>query len=553
VAGLAATLGSGAMTNSIDDLKEADVMMVFGSNNTETHPVIGMRLRNSARFRGTKLIVIDPRRTDLVDDSVLWLSPPPGFDLAILNGLAHVILDEGLENRQFIAERTENFDAFRTVVERYTPEYVEKLTAVPKEDLVRAARMYGRAKNAAIVYCMGITQHSKGTDNVKAISNLALLCGQIGKPGSGVNPLRGQNNVQGSCDMGGLPDVYPGYQKVDVTETRQKFEKAWGVTLSARPGLTVVETTHAMIDGKIKALYVMGENPLVTDPDLTHVEKAFGKLDFLVVQDIFLTETAKTADVVLPAAAFAEKNGTFTNTERRVQLLRKALNEPGTARQDWRIIADISTRMGYPMNYGGAEEIFDEMRLVTPQYGGITYKRIGLSGLQWPCPDESHPGTPILHVNTISRGKGLFAAVEHRSSAEVPDDDYPFILTTGRGYYQYHSATMTGKVKLLNDFCPESYLEINPGDAERLGIVDFDWVAVASRRGGVVAKAKITRNVPKGVVFKKFHFLEGAVNRLTNPVLDPTSKIPELKVSAVRVEKYTGPIADLEAQGMCLL
>jgi len=553
VAGLAATLGSGAMTNSIADLREADVLLVIGSNNTETHPVIGMGFRNSARYRGMKIIVIDPRRTDLVEEAVLWLSPPPGHDLAILNCLAHVIIKEGLHNTEFIEERTEDFDAFRDVVAGYTPEYTEALTGVRKEDLIRTARLYAGAKNAAIVYCMGITQHSKGTDNVKAVSNLALLCGQIGKPGSGVNPLRGQNNVQGACDMGALPDVYPGYRKVHLAENRMVFEKFWGAPLSGEPGLTVVEITDGMLHGSIRGMYIMGENPLITDPDLTHVEEAFSHLEFLVVQDIFMTETAARADVVLPAASFAEKDGTFTNTERRVQMVRRALREPGTARQDWEIISGISAKMGYPMAYEKAEDIFEEMRKVTPQYAGITYKKIGRTGIQWPCPSEDHPGTPILHIGKFSRGKALFAAVEHRPPAEMPDSGYPLILTTGRDYYQYHSATMTGRVKLLKEFCPESFVEINIEDAEEMGIADLEWVKIESRRGSVVARAKITSNLPKGVVFKKFHFMEGAVNRLTNPVLDPTSKIPELKVSAVRVEKHKGPPEDPEARGMCLL
>lgn len=553
MAGLAATLGSGAMTNSIEDLAEAEVMIVIGSNNTETHPVIGMRLRHFARYRGTKIVVIDPRRTDLVEESALWLSPLPGYDLALLNGFAHVILKEGLQNKAFIEEHTENFDAFKSVVEKYTPEYVETLTGVPKDDIIKTARMYATAKNAAILYCMGITQHSKGTDNVKAVSNLALLCGHLGKPGSGVNPLRGQNNVQGACDMGGLPDVYPGYQKVHIKENREKFEKFWNASLSEVPGLTVVEMTNAMHDGKLKAMYIMGENPMLTDPDLTHVEESFRHLELLVVQDIFMTETARMADVVFPAASFAEKDGTFSNTERRVQLVRKALKEPGTARQDWDIIGGIAAKMGHPMPYEKAEDIFDEMRKVTPQYAGLTYKRLGMNGLQWPCPDETHPGTPILHKGKIARGKGLFAAVEYRPSAEVPDSAYPFILTTGRDYYQYHSATMTGRVRLLKEYCPESFVEISSEDAGKLGIQDNDWVKVESRRGHVIARAKISDKVQRGVIFKKFHFAEGAVNRLTNPVLDPTSKIPELKVSAVRLEKYNGPAVEPESQGMCLM
>ncbi len=553
MAGLAATLGSGAMTNSVDDIAEAEVMLVIGSNNTETHPVIGMRLRNAARYKGAKIIVVDPRRTGLVDDSVLWLSPAPGYDIAIVNAMASVILKEDLHDKEFIANKTEGFDEYLKSLKPYTPEYAEELTGVPADDIREAARLYGGANNAAILYCMGITQHSKGTDNVKSLSNLALLAGQLGKAGSGVNPLRGQNNVQGACDMGGLPNVFTGYQKVGVAEVQKKFSDAWQAELSDKVGLTVVEMSNAMMDGSLRALYVMGENPLVTDPDLTHVEEAFKKLDLLVVQDIFLTETAKTADVVLPATSFAEKDGTFSNTERRVQLVRKALDAPGIARLDWEIVADLSTRMGYEMSYSTSEDVFNEICRTTPQYGGITYKRMGREGIKWPCPDAEHPGTDILHTKGATRGKALFIPVEFRPPAEVPDKDYPFVLTTGRDYYQYHSATMTGRVKLLRDGCPESYLEISPEDAKKLGVSDMDVVKVKSRRGEVVARIKITSNLKPGVVFKKFHFYEGAVNRLTNPVLDPTSKIPELKVTAVSIEKHDGPAPAPETQGMCLM
>jgi formate dehydrogenase alpha subunit len=526
------------MTNSVDDLKEADVLLVAGSNTTQTHPVIGMRLRHLARYHGTQIIVIDPRKTELIEESVLWLSPHPGYDLALLNGMANVIISEGLHNRDFIEKYTEGFDAFREKIEKYTPEFVEKLTDIRQSQLIKAARLYAMARNAAILYCMGITQHSKGTDTVKAISNLALICGHIGKPGSGINPLRGQNNVQGACDMGALPDVYPGYQKVQIKGNKEKFERFWGVSLSDRPGLTIVEMTRAALKGSIKAFYIMGENPMVTDPDLNHVEEAFRKTELLVVQDIFLTETGKIADVVLPAASFAEKFGTFTNTERRVQQVRKALKEPGNARQDWDIIRDLSTRMLYPMEYTNAEEIFEEIREVTPQYAGITYKRLGLRGIQWPCPDASHPGTPILHKEKIARGKGLLIPVDFRFPAETPDSEYPFILTTGRDYYHFHSATMTGKGKLISDFSPESLAELNPEDAKNLGISDGDTVRLESRRGHVILKAQIAEDIPKGVIFNRFHFVKSPINRLTNPILDPESKIPEFKVSAVKIEKY---------------
>jgi len=526
------------MTNYIEDFKNSEVLLVLGSNTTETHPVIGMWLRQIARYKGVKIIVVDPRKIDLVEEATLWLSPKPGYDIAIVNGMANVIISEGLYNKQFVEENTEGFDDLKQVVAKYTPEYVQELTGISAEKIKEAAKLYATSKASAILYCMGITQHSKGTDNVKALSNLALLCGHIGKPGTGVNPLRGQNNVQGACDMGGLPDVFPGYQKVNVEENRKKFEEFWGVKLSGTPGLTVVEMSHAAEEGRLKALYIMGENPLVTDPDLEHVEKAFKKLELLVVQDIFLTETAKIAHVVLPTASFAEKDGTFTNTERRVQRVRKAINSPGEAKQDWEIICDIATRMGYPMSYKNAEEIFEEIRKVTPQYAGITYNRLGLTGIAWPCPDTSHPGTPILHTTKIARGKGLLVGVEFRPPAETPNNEYPFVLTTGRDYYQYHSATMTRKSWLLNNYCPESLAEINPEDGKVLGIADGDWIKIESRRGHVIVKAKLADRVPKGVVFKRFHFKEAAVNKLTNPILDPISKIPEFKVSAVKIEKF---------------
>jgi len=538
VAGLATTLGSGAMTNSIEDLKEADVLLVMGSNTTETHPVIGMRLRHFARFKGTKLIVVDPRKIDLVEEATLWLSPRPGHDIAWLHGIANILITEGLYNRQFVEGQTEGFEALKKEVSRYTPEVVEEITGIPKEQLLQAARMYGAAKNAAILYCMGITQHTTGTDAVKAVSNLALLCGQLGKPGSGVNPLRGQNNVQGSCDMGGLPNVYPGYQAVEIKEIREKFEEHWGVLLSGRSGLTVVELSHAAMEGKIKAMYIMGENPMVTDPDLSHLEKAYAKLDLLVIQDIFLTESAKAAHVVLPSLCFLEKDGTFVNTERKVQRVRKALDGPQGAKADWEIICEISNRLGYPMPYRSAEAIFEEIRQVTPQFAGITYGRLESGGIHWPCPDVDHPGTPILHKGRVVRGKGLLAAVPYNPPAEVPDKDYPFTLSTGRDYYQYHGGSMTRKVSLLNKLCPESLVELNPSDAEGLGVRDGDWVKIESRRGSYITKAMVTEKVSRGVVFAKFHFSEALVNLLTNPVLDPVSKIPELKVCAVNVRKH---------------
>ncbi len=535
--GLATTLGSGAMTNSFADLKKADLYLVTGSNTTETHPVIGMLLRHRARFNGAKIIVVDPRKIDLVEEACLHLQPKPGDDIAWLNGLAHIIIQEKLYNKPFIEQHTEGFEALREKVSHYTPEVVEEITGIPKDRLIHAARTYATAKNAAILYCMGITQHSKGTDAVKAISNLALLCGQIGKPGSGVNPLRGQNNVQGACDMGCLPTVYPGYQGVAIKEFKDKFESAWGVPLSDKPGLTVVEMGEAAYEGKIKALYIMGENPMVTDPNLSHLKKAYGKLELLVVQDIFLTETGKLAHVVLPSRSFLEKDGTFVNTERMVQRVRKVIGGPKGARADWEILCELSSRFGYPMDYQDPEEIFEEIRKVTPQYAGITYARLESGGLQWPCPDTTHPGTPFLHKGRIVRGKGLFVPVDHTPPPEVPDKDFPFIMSTGRDYYHYHAGSMTRKVKLLNQMCPESLVEINPSDAEKLGIKEGDQIKVIGRRGEFTSRVKVTEKVSRGVIFAKFHFAETPVNLVTNTVLDPESKIPDLKVSVVRVEK----------------
>ncbi len=537
--GLAATLGFGAMTNSIADFKEADVLLVTGSNTTETHPVIGMLLRNRSRFHGTKIIVVDPRKIDLTEEADLFLQPKPGDDIAWLNGLAHIIIKENLLNRPFIEQHTEGFEAVKEKVSMYTPEYVEEITGIPKDQLIRAARMYGAAKNAAILYCVGITQHFKGTDGVKAISNLALLCGQIGKPGSGVNPLRGQNNVQGACDMGCLPSVYPGYQAVALNELREKFEGHWGSLLSDKLGLTVVEMNEAAYEGKVKAIYIMGENPMATDPDLAHLEKAYSKLDLLVVQDIFLTESAQKAHVVLPSLSFLEKNGTFVNTERRVQRVRKALDGPKGARADWEVISEISTRLGYPMNYKGPEEIFEEIRKVTPQYAGITYARLESGGIQWPCPDVTHPGTPILHQGKIARGKGLFVPVDYMPPPEVPDREFPFILSAGRDYYHYHAGSMTKKVRLLKEMCPESHVEINPSDADKLGIGEGDRVRIVSRRGDFTSRVKITNRVASGVIFAKFHYAEAPVNLRTHTGLDPESKIIDLKYSTVRIEKVS--------------
>ena len=536
MAGLAASFGSGAMTNSIEELEFTDLVLATGTNTTENHPVISSFIKRGVRQQGVKLIVIDPREIDLVKYADVWLCQKPGTDVAVLNGLMNVIISENLYARDYIAERTENFDALKAVVSKYTPEHVEKISGVSAKDLKKAARMYAQAKRASIVYAMGITQHTSGTDNVKSVANLSMLCGNVGIEGGGVNPLRGQNNVQGACDMGGLPNVYPAYQQVNNEDARKRFETAWRVKLSAKPGLTLMEIMAAAGRGDIKALYIMGENPLLSDPDLKHVEKELRNLDLLIVQDIFLTETAQMADVVLPSTSFAEKEGTFTNTERRVQRVRKIVDAPGEAKADWEIISELSTKMGYPMKYSSAKEIFDEVIKVTPSYAGMTYERLEKEGLQWPCPTADHPGTKFLHKDRFSRGLGLFHAIEYIPPAELPDEEYPLFLSTGRVLYHYHTGTMTTRAQGPSERYPESLVEINPLDAEKLGISEGQIVKVTSRRGTIQAKAQITQKSMPGTIFMNFHFAGAPVNALTNPALDPTGKIPEYKVCAVKLE-----------------
>ncbi|OGP66570.1 MAG: formate dehydrogenase subunit alpha [Deltaproteobacteria bacterium RBG_16_44_11] len=524
------------MTNSIDELEFTDLILATGTNTTENHPVIGIKVKRAVRQQGTKLIVIDPREIDLVKYADIWLRQKPGTDVAVFNGLMNVIISENLYAKEYVAERTEGFDALKATVAKYTPEYVEKISGVPSEDLKKAARMYAQAKRASIIYAMGLTQHISGTDNVKTIANISMLCGNIGIEGGGVNPLRGQNNVQGACDMGGLPNVFPAYQQVANEDARKKFETVWNAPLSGKPGLTVVEMMNAAGRGDIKAIYIMGENPLLSDPDLHHVKKELQKLDLLIVQDIFLTETAELADVVLPSASFAEKDGTFTNTERRVQRIRKIVDAPGEAKADWEIICGLSTQMGYPMKYASAKEIFEEIVTVTPSYAGISYKRLDNEGLQWPCPTAEHDGTKFLHKDRFSRGLGLFHAIEYIPPNELTDKEYPLILSTGRVLYHYHTGTMTRRSLGPNERCPESLMEINPADAVKFGINEDQMVKVTSRRGTVEAKAHITEKSPQGTIFMNFHFAEAAVNLLTNPALDPTGKIPEYKVCAVKLE-----------------
>ena len=526
------------MTNSIEELEKSDVILVTGSNTTEMHPVIGSIIKRAVKSGKTKLLVVDSRGIDLVEHAEIWLRQRPGSDVAWLNGMMNVIITEGLYAKEYVAARTEGFEALKEMVAKYTPEKVEEISGIPKDDLIAAARLYAAAPAAAIAYAMGITQHINGTDAVKSVANLAMLCGNIGIESGGVNPLRGQNNVQGACDMGGLPNVFSGYQPVTSQEVRDKMAKAWRVaSLPGNVGLTIVEIIDGAAKGKIKGLYIMGENPMVSDPDLHHVEAGLKALDFLVVQDIFMTETAQLADVVLPAACFAEKEGTFTNTERRVQRVRKAVEAPGEVSPDWRILCDIATRMGYEMKYPSAEAIFNEIAAVTPSYAGMDYQRLDKAGLQWPCPTKEHPGTKYLHKDRFSRGKGLFHAVDWIAAAELPDKDFPFLLTTGRVLYQYHTGTMSRRSVGLNERYPECLIEINGEDAAKMGVKDGDKVRVISRRGEIEAKATVGEVTDVGMIFIPFHFNESAVNKLTIAALDPVAKIPEYKVCAVKLEK----------------
>ncbi len=526
------------MTNSIAEIENNDVLFVIGSNTKESHPIVALRMIKAKR-KGAKIIIADPRRVPLVRFADIWIQHKPGTDVALLNGMMHVILAENLINCDFVDSQTEGFDEeFRKNLAEYTPEHTEKITGVPKELIVKAARLYANGKRAGIYYTMGITQHAHGTENVFSIANLALMTGHLGKEAAGVNPLRGQNNVQGSTDMGCVPNMYPGYQRVNIPAIKQKFEALWKTTLSDKEGLTAPDMLSAAEKGSLKALYIMGENPVLSDPNMTHTVKALKALDFLVVQDIFMTETAELAHVVLPGASFAEKVGTFTNTERRVQRVRRAVNSPGHAMKDSLIIMELSKRMGCEMNYSHTVEIFREMSKAWPALAGMSYARLEDGGIQWPCPTSDHPGTQYLFKGGFPRGKGRFTLVTYKPSLEQADQEYPFILTTGRQLFQYHTGGMTRRVKPINTVSPESYIEINPDDAQTLAIREGSLVTVTSRRGSITVKAVVTKRPAKGVVFIPFHFKEAAANVLTSSnSLDPIAKIPSFKVSAVKIEK----------------
>jgi predicted molibdopterin-dependent oxidoreductase YjgC len=534
VAGLAATLGSGAMTNSLDDLERSRCILLIGTNTTECHPLVARRMM-LAKSRGAKLLVVDPRPTQMAGMADLAVQPRPGSDIALLNAMAHIIISEDLHPAS-VAEKTQGFDAFADHVLEQSVEDAAAACGVPAEKIERLARLYAQNNPAALCYAMGVTQFANGAERVQACSNLALLTGNVGVPGGGVNPLRGQNNVQGACDMGCLPDMLPGYRKVTDAQARWKMEKAWGCTLPDRPGISLTELPQAILDGKVKALYVIGENPLLSDPDAAHIEKAFARLPLLAVQDIFLTRTAGLAHVVLPAALAAEKDGTFTNTERRCSRIRAAAPAPGEALGDGEILCRLAAAMGHSWQWRGAEAVFNEMRAVTPQYAGMTYARLGVQGLQWPCPDETHPGTPILHVGGCARGKGLFRVIHPAEPAEPSDAEFPLRLSTGRNFAHYHTATMSGVSPALAREGGEAYVEMHPRDAAALRLAEGDMARLVTRRGSIVARLRLRPGMCEGVVFMPFHYAQSPANALTLTKFDPQSGIPELKNCAVRVE-----------------
>ena len=526
------------MTNDYESIRHADVALVIGSNTTENHPVIGSWLKEQQKNGKTSLIVCDPRRIELDDFADIKVRHRSGSDVALLNGLMNIIISEGLYESEFVEKNVEKFDELKNLVAEYTPGKVSAITGVPEQTLKEAARTYAKGPNSAIFYTMGITQHKYGTNNVKTVANLALLCGMLGRPGTGVNPLRGQNNVQGACDMGCLPALLPGYLNIakSTEQAVEKVKKLWNAKLPTAPGRSIVKIIEGAASGEIKGLFIMGENPMVSDPDTNHVRHALENTEFLVVQDIFLTETAQLADVVFPATCWAEKDGTFTNTCRAVQRIRKAVNAPGEARPDWEIILDLAKACGAKWNYNSPADVMEEISRFVPQYGGVSYDRLDQGPLMWPCPDKDHPGTPNLYTTGFPRGKATFVPCEWNEPHEWPDAEYPFLATTGRSLYHYHTGTMTRRTPSA-EFIKSLYIEVNPEDAAAMGLGEGDDVKVTSRRGSVVGEARITDRVPPKMVFVPFHFGEQPANALTASVWDISTETPAYKINAVKVEK----------------
>ncbi len=541
MAGLAATLGSGAMTNPIVDLANADCIFAIGSNFAENHPIIS-RWVLDAKQCGATLIVADPRFTSTAWSADLFLPLLPGTDTSLINAMMNVIIEEGLWNEEFVREKVEGFDELRDLVSQYPPARAAMITGVPAEDIIKAARAYATSEASSIVYCMGVTQHICGTETVKNLANLAMLTGQIGRPGTGVNPLRGQDNVQGACDMGALPNVFPGYQPVTDEANREKFARAYDMEpedISPTPGLTLVEMTRAIDEGKLRGMVILGENPLVGDPNAAHVAEAFKKLKFLAVIEIFPSETTELAHVILPAASFAEKRGTKTATDRRVQWLERAVEPVGEAMADWKIICRLASRMGFEkqFTYPHEEAIFYEIRAMTPSYAGLSPERLQNipGGIPWPCLAANDPGTPILYTQSFNRpgGMGKMAPVEYIPPAEVTSDEYPLVLTSGRVTLHYNAGAMTRRTRSLQEREPELFVQVNPQTAESYGVREQAEALVTTRRGEAKARVRVTRRIPPGVLFMPFHFPD--MNLLTNDALDPTAKIPEYKVAACRI------------------
>ncbi|MCB9438304.1 MAG: formate dehydrogenase subunit alpha [Anaerolineales bacterium] len=552
VTGLQLAIGSSAMSNSIAEMEHLDTFIVTGSNTTETHPVISLFLKRAVRQNGAKLIVIDPRQIELTDFATLWLRQKPGTDVAVFQAMAHVIVTEKLYDETYIGTQTEGFEDYIESLEPCTPEWAEAISGVPAEDIRQAARLYAEANQAAIYWGMGISQSTHGTDNALSLANLAMMTGNLGKAGAGLNPLRGQNNVQGCSDSGGLPNVYTAYQAVNNPAIQAKFEQAWHTNLSPDPGLTVTEMVDGALTGRIKAMIVMGENPMMSEPNLAHAQHAIEALDFMVCIDIFMNETSEYADVILPSASFAEKAGTFTNSDRRIQRIRPALPPVGESRPDWEIVCELARRMeailGVPesagFDYADAEAIWEEMRAVTPDFYGITYERLEREGgVHWPCPSLDHPGTPYLFEEGVPRGRGKFWPLEYGTNSELTNEEYPFHLTTGRVLFHWHGGTMTRRSKLDEAF-PEPILEMHPDDAHALQLVSGDWVEVESRRGQVTCRVMVTGRSPQGTVFLPFHFVEAAANLLTLNKIDPRAKIPDFKMAAVKLRKAETPQRD---------
>jgi len=542
VAGLAASFGSGAMTNSIEEIKDIQTLFLIGANPTEAHPIIGLEMKKALR-RGAKLIVCDPRKTWMAQRADIHIQHRPGTDNFLVNAMMNHIIQKGLHNEEFVRNRCENFEALKENVRDYSLEEASRVCGVDADPIRRAADMYAKGNPSAIFYTLGITEHTCGTENVQNLANLAMLCGQIGKRSSGVNPLRGQNNVQGGCDMGAIHSVFPGYQRVADAAVREKFAKAWGVPMPTNTGGRVTDFIEKAGEGALKAFYVFGEDPVLSEPNQDKVIQSLKKLEFLACQEIFMSETAKLADVVLPASCFAEKDGTFSNTERRVQRVRKAVDPPGEARPDWEILCQVSTAMGHPMKYGSASEIFDEMAALTPSYAGISYDRIDKVGLQWPCPTRDHPGTKYLHEGRFTRGRGLFHVIKFRPPDESPDAEYPFLLSTGRTLYHYNVGNMTRKAEAIDQRQPSNFVEMNSADAARLGISDGDDARVITRRGAVVVTAHVGEKVRPGGLWMPFHFIETPTNRLTNDAFDNITRTAEYKCCAARLEKKAGEVS----------